>query len=198
VIQGSPEWFAARCGKVTASRVKDVLAKTKAGWGQSRADYLLELVAERLTGAPAVSYTNTAMQWGKDHEAQARAAYELMYDPVQEVGFIDHPSLQMTGASPDGLVDEDGLIEIKCPYSSAVHVEYVTSRKVPQKYLTQIQWQLECTHRDWAHFVSFDPRMPDGMKLFVKEVARGPSIEQDVKQFLIEVDLMMEELRSKK
>jgi predicted phage-related endonuclease len=117
---------------------------------------------------------------------------------VDEVGFIDHPTIQMTGASPDGLLGDEGLIEIKCPYSSAIHVEYVTSRKVPQKYLTQIQWQLECTQRDWAHFVSFDPRMPDGMKLFVKEVARGPSIAQDVKQFLIDVDLMMEELRTEK
>ena len=140
--QGSEAWQAARLGKVTASRVADVIAKTKSGWGASRKNYLAELVAERLTGTAAERFTNGAMQWGTDTEPQARAAYEFFRDQsVTEVGFVDHPDVPMCGASPDGLVGGDGLIEVKCPNTST-HIDTLMKKTVAGKYVTQIQWQL--------------------------------------------------------
>src|SRR6185369_15500125 len=186
-IQGSPEWFAERLGKVTASRVADVVARTKSGWGASRANYMAELVAERLTGTNAEGYTNAAMQWGVDHESDARLAYELMAGAtVEPAGFVPHPSIAESGASPDGYVGA-GLIEIKCP-NTATHIETLLGQSVPGKYVTQIQWQLACTGLDWCDFVSFDPRMPGSMSLFIKRVHRDDkliaSLERDVVDFL--------------
>ena len=192
LTQGSEEWFAARVGKVTASRVADVIAKTKTGWGASRKNYAAELVAERLTGTPAQSYTNAAMQWGIDTEPQGRAAYEFITDSiVQEVGFIDHPDIPMTGASPDGYVGENGLAEIKCP-NTATHIETLLNKAIPGKYITQMQWQLACTGKAWCDFVSFDPRMPEHLRLFVQRVHVDPDriaeLEQLVREFLAEVE----------
>src|SRR3990167_876627 len=139
--QGSPEWLLARVGKVTASRVSDVVAKTKTGWGASRANYMAELIAERLTGAPAAQYVNAAMQWGTDTEPQARAAYEFFQDAtVEQVGLVPHPTIPMSAASPDGLVGDDGMVEIKCP-NTATHVDTLLSPVIPEKYTTQMQWQ---------------------------------------------------------
>jgi putative phage-type endonuclease len=199
IIQGSDQWRAIRCGKLTASRMADATAKTKTGWGASRANLMAELIAERLTGVPAQGFQNSAMQWGTDTEPQARAAYEFMrnYDVV-EVGFVTHPLLPMSGASPDGLVGDLGLIEIKCPNTST-HIDTLLGGAVPGKYLTQIQWQLACTGRAWCDFVSFDPRMPENMQLFVKRVTRDgeriAELTEMAEQFLQELDAKLNQLR---
>lgn len=192
IIQGSAEWFAARCGKVTASRVADVIAKTKSGWGASRANYAAQLVAERLTGDVAESYTNAAMAWGTEQEPLARNAYSFMQDvDVAEIGFVDHPAIDMAGASPDGLVGDDGLIEIKAP-NTATHLDTIIGGKVPEKYTVQMLWQMASTGRQWCDFVSFDPRLPERMRLFVKRVhrddARIAQLESAVVEFLSEID----------
>lgn len=201
IVQGSPEWFAARCGKVTASRVADVIARTKTGWGATRANYAAQLVAERLTGTVSESYTNTAMQWGTDTEPQARIAYEFYTDAtVFEVGFVIHPTIGDTGASPDGMVADDGMVEIKCP-NTATHINTLIGQAVPAKYVTQIQWQLACTGRKWCDFVSFDPRLPESMRMFVKRVERDAdaikALETDVIDFLNELRLTVHRLRAK-
>lgn len=195
IIQGSPEWFALRVGKVTASRVADVIAKTKTGWGASRANYMAELIAERLTGEPAEKYTNAAMAWGTEKEPDARAAYEFFRDAaVTEIGFVDHPSISMTGASPDGLVGDDGLVEIKCP-NTATHLDTLLSQTVPAKYVTQMLWQMEVTGRAFCDFVSYDPRLPESMSLFVKRVERDDKriseLRSSVVEFLEEVEQKM-------
>ena len=192
LVQGGPEWFAVRLGKATASRIADVTARTKTGWGAGRKNYLAELVAERLTGTTAESYTNAAMKWGIDTEPQARAAYEFYEEAdVQEIGFVDHPSLAMSGASPDGLVGDTGMVEIKCP-NTATHIETLLDGKIPSKYVVQMQWQMACAERWFCDFVSFDPRMPENLRLFVERVARDDEkiadLEAAVKKFLVEVD----------
>lgn len=191
IAQGSTEWFAQRAGKVTASRVADVIAKTKTGWGASRANYAAQLVAERLTGNVEPTFSNAAMQWGTEKEPEAREAYEYRTGVfVDQVGMIDHPKIAMTGASPDGLVGDDGLVEIKCP-NTATHIETLLSGKVPAKYVTQMAWQMACTGRAWCDFVSFDPRMPEHMRLFVQRVDRDDALiatlETEVSAFLTEV-----------
>lgn len=198
IIQGSPEWFSQRLGKVTASRVADVVAKTKSGWGASRANYMAELIAERLTGETAERFTNAAMQWGTDCEPDARMAYEFRTDAtVIQTGFVSHPSIGMTGASPDGMVDADGLIEIKCP-NTATHIDTLLGQSVPAKYETQMQWQMACTGRAWCDFASFDPRLPEAMRLFVSRVLRDEKriaeLETLVAAFLAEIDGKVAEL----
>lgn len=200
--QGSDEWFAARCGKVTASRISDVIAKTKTGWGASRKNYLAELVAETLTGISAQGFTNAAMQWGTDTEPQARAAYELMFDvDVVQVGFVNHPDIAMSGASPDGLVGDDGLVEIKCP-NTATHIETLREEKVATKYLNQMQWQMACTGRAWCDFVSYDPRLPGDLALWAKRVERDDEhiadLEKMVRDFLAELDQVVEDLTKRR
>ena len=190
--QGTPEWHAARCGKVTASRVADVIAKTKTGYGASRANYMAELIAERLTGAPAERFTNGAMQWGTEKEPEARTYYEFVTDrEVELVGFVEHPNLAMCGASPDGLIGDDGLIEIKCPNTST-HIDTLLGQSIPAKYETQMQWQMACTGRQWCDFVSYDPRMPDSMRLFVCREARNDAmiteLAEEVGKFLAELN----------
>ena len=192
LIQGSTEWFAARLGKVTASRVSDVIAKTKAGWGASRGNYMAELIAERLTGVPAQTYTNAAMQWGTDIEPQARAAYEFVRDAtVVPVGFVPHPSIEMSGASPDGIVAPDGLVEIKCP-NTATHIETLLGGTISDKYIVQMLWQMACTGAEWCDWVSFDPRMPARLSLFVKRIERDDKriaeLDAAVREFLKEMD----------
>jgi putative phage-type endonuclease len=197
--QRTEEWFAARCGKVTASRVADIIAKTKSGPSASRENYLAQLVCERLTGKPAESYSNAAMQWGTDTEPFARAAYEARMDLlVTEVGFIDHPWITNSGASPDGLANE-GMVEIKCP-NTATHIETLLTKTVPAKYITQMMWQMTCADRPWADFVSFDPRLPEKHQLFIKRINYDPEmvnlLENSVIQFLGDVDLKIQQLES--
>jgi len=202
IIQGTPEWYAARLGKVTASRVADIIAKINMGASASasRRNYMAQLVAERLTGQVAKGYSSPSMEWGSEVEAEARAAYEFYADAdVQQIGFVPHLLIEKAGASPDGLVGQFGLVEIKCP-NTATHIDNLINQKIPARYITQMQWQMACTHRDWCDFVSFDPRMPESMKLFVQRVERdGPLIwelEQAVIAFLDETSEKVETLRS--
>lgn len=202
MIQGSEEWHAARLGKVTASRIADMMARTRNGWGASRGNYMAELICERLTGAPTERYTNAAMQWGTDTEPQARAAYEFVTGrTVTECGFVDHPEIKMAGASPDGLVGEDGLIEIKCP-NTATHIDTLLTEAIPQKYRLQMLWQMACTGRKWCDFVSFDPRMPLEMQLWISRVTPESGeieeIEDAARQFLAEIDEKIAALRDLK
>jgi putative phage-type endonuclease len=199
IEQRTDEWFAQRLGKVTASRVADVIAKTKTGPSASRDNYATQLVLERLTNAKGEFFTNAAMQWGTDTEPMARQAYELKRNVfVDEVGFIDHPTIDMSGASPDGLVDKNGLVEIKCP-ESKTHMEYLLSGKPPAKYIPQMMWQMACTEREWCDFVSFDPRFPTNLQIFVIKVEYDPTyvrmLELEITQFLDEVSKKVEILR---
>jgi putative phage-type endonuclease len=198
--QGSLEWLNARIGRVTASRVSDVIAKTKSGYGAGRSNYEAQLIAERLTGRPQESYTNAAMQHGTDTEPQARALYEFQMDvEVVEVGFVPHPTIEMSGASPDGLVGDDGLLEIKAP-QTATHIATLLSGKVPAKYITQMQWQMACTGRAWCDFLSFDPRMPVDLQSFLTRIPRDDTmiadLEDSVRAFLAEVDAKIERLNA--
>jgi putative phage-type endonuclease len=200
IVQGSDAWKALRCGKVTASRVADVIAKTKSGYSASRANYLAQLITERLTGVAAETYTNAAMIHGTETEPEARSAYEFYEGvTVEQIAFVPHPNIDQSGASPDGLVGEDGLIEIKCP-QSATHLEILLGQAVPGKYETQIQFQLACTGRKWCDFVSYDPRMPENMRLFIKRVHRDDKrineLETEITSFLREMAVKLSELNS--
>ncbi len=190
--QRTPEWFAARLGKATASRIADVIAKTRSGWGASRDDYATELVLERLNGKPIVSFVSDAMKKGIEREPIARAAYEFHAGcEVQEVGFIQHPEIPMVGASPDGLVGEDGQLEIKCPLEKK-HLKTLLSGTIDGDYITQMQFQMACTGRQWCDFVSFHDEFPEALKLFVKRVQRDDNLiawlVKEVLVFLNEVD----------
>lgn len=200
VEQGSPEWHAMRCGKVTASKVADMLSRTKTGWGAGRANYRAQLVAERLTGTVADTFTNAAMEWGTAMEGEARSAYSFYCDAdVAPIDFVVHPEIEMSGCSPDGLVGEFGLVEIKCP-NTATHIETLLGGSIPGKYRLQMFWQMACTGRQWCDFVSFDPRMPEDMRLFVQRLARDDGtiaeMATEVRTFLTEVDDMVARLVS--
>ena len=193
IAQGTPEWHQMRLGKVTASRVADILAKTKTGPSASRQNYLIELAIQRTTGIIQESYSNSAMEWGTQTEPQARVAYEVATNNfVDKVAFIDHPSIKWFGCSPDGLVSDRGLLEIKCP-NSATHWEYFKSKKPPQKYFIQMQAQIAVTNKDWCDFVSFDPRMPDRSQLLIVRIDRDEAfiaeMEAEIKKFLDEVEV---------
>jgi putative phage-type endonuclease len=191
IRQRSPEWYAQRLGKATASRISDIIAQTKSGASALRATYAAELIAERLTGVVVPGFVSGPMQWGIDHEEAARAAYAdrcgLLVEPAE---FIDHPEIMWAGASPDAYVDSDGLAEIKCP-NTATHIETLLGAKIAATYQTQIQWQLACTGRLWCDFVSFDPRLPLRMQLAVQRVPRDTSriieLEAEVRAFLAEI-----------
>jgi putative phage-type endonuclease len=192
ITQGSDAWFAQRLGKVTASRVADVIAKTKTGYSTSRDNYMAQLVCERMTNTVAESFSNAAMVHGTETEPLARAAYEAHADVlVDEVAMITHPTIEAAGASPDGLVGDVGQLEIKCP-NTATHIDTLLSQTVPSKYNTQMQWQMACTGRQWCDFVSFDPRLPTELQLFVRRVPRDDVfiqlLEKEVVLFLKELD----------
>lgn len=201
VEQGTDAWHQLRLGKVTASRVSDVMAKIKTGESASRKNYRAELVVQRLTGLPSESFTNAAMEWGTATEPMARIAYEIAKEVlVEQVGFIEHPTIAMFGCSPDGLA-HDGMIEIKCP-NSATHIEYLTDNKAPAKYINQMQCQMAVTGRKWCDFVSFDPRLPEDLQLFVVRVPRDDkyigTMEVEVVEFLTEVEGMVNQLKERK
>lgn len=198
IEQGSAAWYAQRLGRVTASRVADIIAKTKSGYSTSRANYLAELVAERLTGNRAETFTSAAMQWGTDQEPEARTAYEFFANAeVELAGFVEHPTIAMAGASPDGFVGDDGLVEFKCPLT-ATHIETLLTNNIPGRYETQMLWQMACTGRAWCDYVSFDPRMPEAMQRFVKRFprddARIAELEEEVRTFLFELDTTVSRL----
>lgn len=200
ILQGSDAWKALRLGKVTASRVADVVAKTKSGYSAGRANYAAQLIAERLTGTVAEAYTNAAMQHGTETEPEARAAYEFYQGvTVKEVAFVEHPKIDQAGCSPDGLVDADGLVEIKCP-NTATHLETLLGQAVPGKYGDQMQFQMACTGRSYCDFVSYDPRMPENMRLFIKRVPRDDrriaELESEIASFLLELAVKLSQLNS--
>lgn len=197
--QRTEEWYQARLGKVTASKVAAVLAKKDSA---TRADYLTDIVLERLTGKQQEFYTNEAMQWGTDTEPQARMAYEAESgNLVDELGFIDHPTIANFGCSPDGVIGEDGLIEIKCP-NSKTHLSTLLSKKAPSKYIPQMQTQMAVMNRQWCDFVSFDPRLPEELQLFVVRVNRDDEyiakLEEEVTAFLEEVESTVTKLKGLK
>jgi putative phage-type endonuclease len=201
IEQGTPEWKAERAGKATASKIADIVAKTKTGWGASRANYMAQLVAERLTGQPTEGYSNAAMQHGTATEPEARDAYAFAYDvDVQQVGFIPHPTIEWAGASPDGLVGDDGLVEIKCP-NTATAIDALMGAPIERKYLLQMQWQMACTERRWCDFVVYDPRLPASMSLHIERVNRDDvliaEIQKEVTAFLKEVADTVASLQSK-
>ena len=203
--QGTEGWFADRLGKVTASRLADVLAKTKTGYSASRTNYMTQLVLERITQTKAESYSNAAIAWGTEQEPFARAAYEAHTGQmVEEVGFIPHPEIDAAGASPDGLVGDDGMVEIKCPSSSTALEVLLTYSQgddpVDAKYRAQMQWQMRCADRSWCDYVVFDPRMPAKAQLFIYRVERDADwlkiAEAEVLKFLAEVDAKVTALKT--
>ena len=188
--QGTDEWFAARLGKVTASRAADVLTKKGSA---ARSNLSAQLVLERLTNTKGESFSSAAMQWGVDQEPFARAAYEAHSGVwVDTVGFVQHPTIERAGASPDGLVGHDGLIEIKCP-NTATMIDTLLTGKVPGNYATQMQMQMACTGRAWCDYAVFDSRMPVKAQLFVKRVQRDQKYIDDLNKeiiaFLAEVEI---------
>jgi len=201
IAQGTPEWLAARAGRVTASKIPDVMAKIKTGEAATRRDYRAQIIAEILTGQPqGDTFTNEAMRWGTEQEPFARAAYEMASGfMVDQVGFVLHPTIERAGASPDGIVDMDGLVEIKCP-KTATHIQYRLDKSVPTQYQPQMLWQMACTGAAWCDFVSFDPRLPDDLQLFVvrfnRDQARIDAMEAEVVAFLAEVDETISKLRA--
>jgi putative phage-type endonuclease len=198
--QRTDDWFAARLGKVTASRVADLMAKTKSGYSASRKNYMAELLCERLTGRKEDSFCSGAMQHGIDMEPQARMAYELETGrSVQEVGFIDHPSIPMFGASPDGIMPDRGL-EIKCP-NTATHLETLLTGKIAEKYIIQMHVAMLCAGLDKYDFVSYDDRLPPHLQLFIKTIELdkelAAQIVNEVNLFLSELDDMVKQLNSR-
>ena len=190
--QGSPEWKQARAGLVTTSRCPDVIATTKKGEAAKRADYRAELICEILTGQPYPHFVSKEMQWGTDQEPFARAAYELQYDVLVETcGFIVHPRIKRFGSSPDFLVGAEGMGQIKCP-ATKTHLEWMMGGIVPIEHRAQMLGEMSCTGRIWSDFVSFDPRLPEHLQLFVRRFPREEkfiiSLESEVQHFNYELD----------
>lgn len=190
--QGSFEWHQARLGCVTASRVADVVSRTRSGYGAPRQAYMRQLVAERLTGVPVVIAPTSAMRWGLEMEDYAVEAYEDATGLVtQTVGFLRHSLLAYAGASPDRLVGDDGLLEVKCP-TTVTHIDTLLSLEPAGRHVLQMQWQLACSGREWCDFVSYDPRMPEAHACFITRIARDDEmiaqLEAEVGIFLGEVE----------
>lgn len=200
--QRSDEWFEIRKGKVTASRIGDILNQLRNGnWAASRKNYAAQLVTERLDGKLPEPFTNEAIQWGIDQEPFACEAYTLKTgNEVQEIHFIDHPTIPFAGASPDGLVDEDGLLEVKCP-TTATHIETLLADEIPEKHKYQMLWQMACTGRQWCDFISYDSRLPKEMQLFIRRLPRDEKeierIENEVRIFQGEVEALVNALKAK-
>ena len=197
MIQQSPEWYQAKIGKVSASRCADLMAKTKSGYSTSRKNYMMELIIARLTGEYPESYTSAAMQWGIDTEAEARLQYEgATLNIVKQVGFIELN--ENIGCSPDGLIGDEGGLEIKCP-NSATHIETLLSGNIDRKYILQMQFSMWVTGRKWFDFVSYDPRWPIDLRLFIKRVERDEvmisEIKKEVDSFLAEMFDSMNKLK---
>lgn len=198
IVQRSEEWRQLKLGKVGASRVADIVARTKSGYSASRENYLTELLLERITGFPADRFQSDAMRYGTEMEPLARAAYSFDFDvEVEQIAFATHPSIEMAGASPDGLVGKLGLVEIKVP-QPATHLDTLLSEKVPEKYIIQMNWQMCCTEREFCDFVSYNPSFPPAAKMFVKRIPRDDAmishLEGEVRAFLADLDKKLEEL----
>jgi len=194
--QRSEEWFQARLGKVTASNIDNVVVKVKNGESTYKRKYRIQLITELLTNKNVPVFVNDAMRWGTEHEDEARDLYiekkELLKGvDVTEIGFIDHPTVNMSGASPDGLVGLNGLIEIKCP-TPTTHTEILMTRKIPSKWAHQMQWQMACMpEREWCDFVCYHPHFHGEQKMLIVRVERDDDLitrlEKDVQDFVTEV-----------
>lgn len=196
ILQRSEGWFADRCGKVTASRIKDIGAKPVKGKKYNA--LTLTILSERITGVQEETPASKAMQWGIDQEENAIAAYENETGNfVKGAGLIDHPVIKLSGASPDGLVNLDGQIEVKCP-STATHLNTLLTKEIPVEHIPQITWQLACTRREWCDFVSYDPRLPEHLQIVIIRVPAKDldiaGVEQSVINFNIAIDKAMAEL----
>jgi putative phage-type endonuclease len=198
--QGSGAWLAARAGRITASRVAEVLAYAKKGGEtQKRADYRIELVSERLSGLATEKYVTFAMKEGTRLEPQARTEYELATDVLcDQVGFAIHPAMDFSGASPDGLVGKDGGVEIKCP-TRTTHIEYLMAGIVPPEYEPQMVWNMVCCERMWWDFVSYCPDFPEPLNMFTirlhRDEARIDVIDAEVRKFNAEVETTIQQLQ---
>jgi putative phage-type endonuclease len=198
-LQRTDKWHMDRLGKVTASRISDVVGKTKAGgYLAARDSYKWQLVRERVTGIPTEVRANAAMQWGVDNEEDARVFYETFYGKqVVQVGFIDHPAIEMSGASPDGTVDENGLVEFKC-METVNHLKAIHNREMPEYYTDQCQWQMAVTGRDWCDLTIYDPRVPDSLQLrrfrVLRDEKRIASLEQEVQLFNQGIDAVISKI----
>jgi predicted phage-related endonuclease len=192
--QGGGSWLNARCGKISASGIQHILAKGRGGKESlTRIAYRNQLISERLTGVLSHGYQACEM------ELPARCMYEITTGTfVDQVGFILHPKWDFAGASPDGLIDEDGGLEIKC-YASAVHEQWVRGDKVPNAHVAQMMWNMVCTGRKWWDFCSYDPRQDEGQQLFIRRLefdeAKAASLEIAVWQFNEEIEAELKELR---
>ena len=198
--QGTDEWFAARLGKSTASTFKDMMAATRTGESQYKIKLRQKLAIERLTGKRIEDhFMNKAMQDGVDREPIARKLFEDRYGfVVNEVGFIDHKEVDMSGASPDGLVGEDYVVEIKCP-THITHLNNLMAVKLPKQYHYQIQWQMACTDRSNAHFISYHPDFPDELNMKHILVQRDDELIKNMEaaahQFNIEIEDLILKLK---
>jgi putative phage-type endonuclease len=187
-------------GSLGASRLHDVIARPKSGYGASRAKVMSDLIIERLTGAAPKQYVSPAMEHGIQTEAEAREAYTFITgNAVVQVEPVLHPSIQGTHASPDGFLGDDGILEIKCP-ESATHIETILGLSIPAKYVTQMHWQMICTKRTWGDFVSYDPRMPADMRFYRERIRLDSKfameLEGEVKKFLAELDEKLAALKT--
>jgi putative phage-type endonuclease len=193
IEQGSEAWFQMRLGKITASRITDVIAQVKSGEAAGRENYRIELVCERLTGKPTEGFTNAHMERGTELEPFARAWYEVETGEfVKQVPFVDHPTIKNAGASPDGIIGE-GLIEIKCPMAKT-HIKYLLEDRVPAKYMPQMAWQMACTHSKWVDFVSYCPELPADMQMFIKRYERDDAYIAELEAKVIEFDTEVEQV----
>lgn len=199
MLQGSAEWHSARTGKLTASRMRSAMSFLKNGKESAEREKLkIEILCERMTDQVADHFVNPAMKWGIDTEPKAKEAYEeLTGELVRNVGFFDHPNIEHCGASPDGMIGADGLIEIKCP-TSATHLAWRIAGAVPEEHKPQMILQLACTGRRWCEFVSFDPRMPEAQQLFIRRytptVEEVAEVEESARKFLAEIEAMFEKV----
>ena len=201
IEQQTPEWYEVKIGKVGASRLSDVMAEGKNGKpSATRANYMYELLTARLTGEYQQTYQSPEMLRGIELESEARRKYEIVtFNEVKKIGWIPHPEIDMCGCSPDGLVDDDGLIEIKCP-NTKTHLETVLHGKIARSYMLQMQWQMECSGREWCDFVSYDPRLPENIQMCIIRVDKKQevidSIKTAVQAFLSELAELENKIRS--
>lgn len=190
IIQGSPEWFDIKRAKVGASKIADMMSKGRGNAESAgRRNLKAKLICERLTGKTEETYTNAAMQWGVDNEEPAREVYEYKCDTeVDQVGFVDHPSIEYAGMSPDGLVGKDGLLEIKCP-NTATHIDYMLAGVMPSEYVKQVQFQMACSGRLWCDFMSYDPRLGPDLQTFIVRVERDDELISQIEAEVVRLNL---------
>ncbi|MBB4077214.1 exodeoxyribonuclease (lambda-induced) [Bartonella fuyuanensis] len=194
--QRTAQWFQARLGKVTASNVYNVINKTAKGTPTGKyEEYKIKLITERLIGEISPHYETENMRWGIEHEENALREYSFIYDvEITKCGFIQHPTIKMAGASPDGLIGDDGLVEVKCPRSTT-HIRFCIDNEIRPEYHTQMQFQMACTGRQWCDFVSYDPRFAgtsSHLRIKIKRLYRNDKeiqqINQEVESFLTEIE----------